>query len=84
MPELFKKKLDSGCYRTIEALKLIFDPNHNIVFKKQKRVAVLNNFLHQKIIYDTDFQMNNKLKKVTGLCEISDNDYEIILYGKEE
>lgn len=58
-------------------MKILFNPDNNVVIKNCKVTHVLSQIGSQQILYNTDFQMNSDLGKKTHRMILKTDDYRI-------
>lgn len=81
VPRVFETALKNGNKQALDDLIFIFDPNQNVLFKRQKRVRVLNFYQDHSVILDTDFQMNLRVGRVTAICTVDKYGYVLEKHG---
>lgn len=74
---LIEERLETDFERVIEDMKILFNPDNNVVIKNCKVTHVLSQIGSQQILYNTDFQMNSDLGKKTHRMILETDDYRI-------
>lgn len=75
--EIIKDQLKLNFDRVMADICTMFNPKNNVLIKNCKPLHVQSNKGGQQIIYNTDFLMNRRLKRLTHVMTLGVDDYQL-------